>query len=99
MTTWVIRREEAETLCENPHPVRLSRKATHYFNEPWERRMAIDRRARGYRCPGGEPHGYPIWVVCDKDDINPHQEVCESRAEAERARARLIEEDERALDK
>jgi len=62
---WVIQKEEAVTFCEDSHPVRLGRRAEHYPGELFERKMAIDEGKKGYLCPGGMDHTYPIWVVFD----------------------------------
>lgn len=53
------------TFCEDAHPIRLGKNPEHYPGEPWERDEAIRRGARGYRCPGGHEHLYPVWIVYD----------------------------------
>lgn len=65
---WVIQREEAVTFCEDSHPVRLARRPEHYQGEPWERQIAIRAGKRGYLCPGGMEHTYPVWVVFDANN-------------------------------
>lgn len=63
---WVIERDDdAETECDNPHPVRLGRNPQHLRGECRERRDAIDYGHKGYRCPGGEVHLYTLWFVVD----------------------------------
>lgn len=68
MTHYVIQKEYAETFCEEPHPVRLGRSPEHYRGEPWQRAEAIRGGKRGYLCPGGETHLYPLCVVYDEHD-------------------------------
>lgn len=68
MTHYVIQRQEADTFCEEPHPVRLGRNPEHYSGEPSERAAAIRYGKRGYLCPGGEAHTYPVWIVYDEDN-------------------------------
>lgn len=68
MARWEIQRGEAFTYCEDQHPVPLSRQPEHYQGEPPARREAINAGRRGYLCPGGEPHPYPVWVVYDAAD-------------------------------
>lgn len=68
MARYVIERDECVTFCEERHPVRLGRNPRHYASEPSERRIAIDLGRKGYLCPGGEEHLYPIWTVHDADD-------------------------------
>jgi hypothetical protein len=65
---FVIQRQEAETSCDEPHPIRLGRNPEHYSGEPWQRADAIRAGKRGYLCPGGETHLYPVWIVYDEDN-------------------------------
>lgn len=64
-TRWTIQKEEAVTFCDDRHPVRLGRTSEHYQGEPWERKWALDSGKKGYLCPGGMDHTYPVWVVFD----------------------------------
>lgn len=68
MARYVIQRDECETVCEGPHPVRLGRAPQHYRGEPSERDEAIRYGRKGYRCPGGSTHWYPVWVVFDAEN-------------------------------
>lgn len=65
----VERDDEAVTTCENPHPVRFSRKRPpqHEPGEPHERDQAIRYGAKGYRCPGWRDHFYTVWFVVDTE--------------------------------
>lgn len=65
---WVIQREEALTFCEDSHPVRLGRSPEHYHGEPTARGWAIALGQKGYLCPGGETHPYPLWIVYDANN-------------------------------
>lgn len=65
---WAIQREEAVTYCDDQHPVRLGRKPEHFHGEPTARRLAIALGKKGYLCPGGETHTYPLWVVYNAVD-------------------------------
>lgn len=65
---YVIERDECETMCDDPHPMRLGRVPKHYRGEPHERDEAIRYGRKGYRCPGSCVHWYPVWVVFDADD-------------------------------
>lgn len=88
---WVIQRDETDTYCENPHPVRLGRNAEHWRVEPNERRVAIDRGLRGYRCPGGEVHSHPVWIVYDAaNDSETNAGVFDSYTEALACKSALI---------
>jgi hypothetical protein len=92
-TDWNIQREMLPTYCEAPHPVRLGRDTEHYQGEPFERRMAINDGAKGYKCPGGCEHSYSIWVVYDANDDRARTEACDTYQEAVRLRDRLRKEE------
>lgn len=70
MTHYVIQKQAGETFCEEPHPVRLGRNPEHYSGEPYERDEAIRYGKKGYLCPGGSVHTYPLWIVYDEDNDN-----------------------------
>lgn len=90
MAKWTIQREEAVTFCEDSHPVRLGRNPEHYQGEPWERRVAINTGKRGYLCPGGMDHTYPVWVVFDAaDDRKPNVDCFDVYSEARACLDRL----------
>lgn len=87
---WTVVREEGVTFCEEPHPVRLGRNPRHYDNEPSDRRMAINDGRKGYRCPGGEEHLYPVWIVYDAhDERRSNAGIFDRYAEAIECRNRL----------
>jgi hypothetical protein len=63
---WKVEKDYAVTECEEPHPMRLPRHPEQpQWNDWSERADAIRAGKKGYLCPGGQEHWYPIWVVVD----------------------------------
>lgn len=80
-----VERSEAWTQCEEPHPVRFSRKQRpeHWHGESFERRCAVDAwpDKMGYVCQPGTEHTYPVWDVVDTEEDRA-VETCDSYQEA-----------------
>jgi hypothetical protein len=81
---WRVKREEGTTFCENPHPVRLGRNPQPSAKTYSERNTAIAYGKKGYLCPGGEEHSYPVWIVYDAndEDQSSSDEIFDDRMEA-----------------
>lgn len=80
---FVIQRSECVTFCEEQHPVRLGRSPQHHQDEPWNRKMAINEGKKGYLCPGGEQHLYPVWTVYDEaNESAPNVDTFDTYREA-----------------
>lgn len=93
MARYEIQKQDAETFCDEPHPIRLGRSPQHYPGEPWERTQAIRDGKPGYLCPGGEVHLYPVWIVYDaEDDSSSNAGAFDVFREAKQLRDRLNEE-------
>lgn len=61
-----IARQDYDTWCDDPHPVKLPREKWFMDGDYDSRGRWVQKLKKGYRCEGGAEHYYTRWHIWDK---------------------------------
>lgn len=61
----VVKVDDFETSCDDPHPVKLPREKWFTAGDYDSRGRWVTKLKKGYRCEGGETHFYVAWHIWD----------------------------------
>lgn len=61
----VVKVDDFETECDEPHPVKLPREKWHTAGDYDSRGRWVEKLKKGYHCEGGGTHFYVAWHIWD----------------------------------
>jgi hypothetical protein len=64
----VVKVDDFETSCDEPHPVKLPREKWFMDGDYDSRGRWVTKLKKGYRCEGGGTHFYVAWHIWDRQN-------------------------------